>query len=123
MTDTRKKFGDQAEQVAERYIRKLGYCILGRNVRFTSGEIDLIALHEEILVFCEVKARRGGQDLNPGESIHARKQLRLARLASEYLIKNPDHEDRYCRFDAILVRKTGPLWHVEVIADAFRPGW
>ena len=109
--------------MAERYLHGQGYRILERNVRSLQGEMDLVALHGETLVFCEVKSRRGGRDLHPGESIHARKQARLVRLATRYLQRNPAYADSHCRFDAVLVWKTGPLWQVEVIADAFRPGW
>lgn len=123
MKDTRKAFGTQAEQVAERYLQGRGYRILERNVRSWRGEIDLVALHGETLVFCEVKSRRGGQDINPGDSIHARKQGRLVRLATGYLQRHPYYADSQCRFDAVLVWKTGPFWRVEVMADAFRPGW
>lgn len=121
--DPRKILGSQAEQVAERYLQRKGYRILERNVRSARGEIDLVALHGKTLVFCEVKSRRGGQELQPGESIHARKQMRLMRLATEYVQQNPCYVDVSCRFDAVLVWKTGPFWRVEVITDAFCPGW
>ena len=123
MTDTRKKFGLQAERVAERYLQERGYRILERNVRSVFGELDLVALDGQTLVFCEVKSHRGRQDFHPGESIHVRKQKRLVRLASRYLQRYPAYADGNCRFDAVLVWKTGPFWRVELIADAFQPGW
>lgn len=124
MNTSRKAFGQQAEQVAERYLqRERGYRILERNVRSSLGEIDLVALHHETLVFCEVKARQGDMTINPGESIHASKQAKLVRLAHGYLQRHPRFSDHLCRFDAVLVWKTGSVWRVEVIADAFRPGW
>jgi len=36
-------FGKEAEAAAERYLRQQGYRILGRNVRFSSGVLDLVA--------------------------------------------------------------------------------
>ena len=121
--DPRKIFGLRGEQVAERYLQRKGYCILARNVRFARGEIDLVALQGETLVFCEVKSRRGGRELQPGESIDTRKQMRLIRLATEYVQQNPRYADISCRFDAVLVWKTGPFWQVDLITDAFSPGW
>ena len=113
----------QAEQIAEQYLLKNGYRILERNVRSRRGEMDLVAMQGETLVFCEVKSRQGVGELYPGDSIHARKQGRLIRLAAGYLQRHGQYADMLCRFDAVLVWKTGSLWRVEVIVDAFRPGW
>ena len=123
MNDGRKALGSQGEQIAERYLLKNGYRILERNVRSARGELDLVALHGETVVFCEVKSRQGDGDLNPAASIHSRKQSRLIRLAAAYLQRHPEYAESLCRFDAVLVWKNGPLWQVEIIADAFRPGW
>ncbi|MEO5339928.1 MAG: YraN family protein [Magnetococcus sp. MYC-9] len=123
MTDVRKLLGTQAERVAEQYLQKQGYRILERNLRTLRGELDLVALHGESLVFCEVKSRQGEGELDPGLSLHRRKQARLVRLAAAYLQRHPAHAERLCRFDAVLVWKNGPSWRVELIADAFRPGW
>ncbi len=123
MNDGRKVLGTQAEKVAEQYLQGIGYRILERNVRSVRGELDLVAMHGETLVFCEVKSRQGTEGLHPGESIHVRKQSRLIRLAAGYLQRHPGYADLPCRFDAVLIWKTGPSWRVEVIADAFRPGW
>lgn len=126
--DRRRWFGSRAERVAARHLRRLGYRILERNVRSRDGELDLVANHGETLVFCEVRSRRtvageapgaGG----PGDSIDARKQRQLLRLASGYLQRHPELSGMRCRFDAILVWRTGSEWRVEVVADAFRPGW
>ncbi|MBF0440261.1 MAG: YraN family protein, partial [Magnetococcales bacterium] len=55
-------------------LQKKGYQILDRNVRFRGGELDVVAKQGEILVFCEVKARRGQGTGGPGEAIDPRKQ-------------------------------------------------
>jgi putative endonuclease len=123
MRDARHLLGVESEQVAEQYLHKNGYRILERNVRSRQGELDLVALQGEVLVFCEVKARRGVFGMDPAENIHARKQDQLVRLAAGYLQRHPEHAGRECRFDAVLVWKRGVLWQIEVIADAFQPGW
>ncbi|MBF0184211.1 MAG: YraN family protein [Magnetococcales bacterium] len=123
MCEARHLLGVESEQVAEQYLHKNGYRILERNVRLRYGELDLVALQGETLVFCEVKARRGEAGINPAENIHRRKQDQLVRLAHGYLQHHPEHAGRECRFDAVLVWKKGLFWRVEVIADAFRPGW
>ncbi|MBF0096232.1 MAG: YraN family protein [Magnetococcales bacterium] len=123
MRDERQLLGLESEQVAERYLHKNGYRILERNVRSRQGELDMVALQGEVLVFCEVKSRRGAFGPDPAENLHARKQARLVRLAAAYLQRHPEHAGRECRFDAVLLWKKGIFWQVAVIADAFRPGW
>ncbi|MEO5334801.1 MAG: YraN family protein [Magnetococcus sp. YQC-5] len=116
-------FGLLAEKVAVGHLHGLGYRILARNVRFRGGELDLVAKQGDVLVFCEVKARRSQASGEPGEAIHAHKQSRLARLAEDYIQSHPDLACLECRFDVVLVWRTGWRWRVEVITDAFRPGW
>ncbi len=123
MSDDRKSFGMQAERVAERYLLQHGYQILERNVRYPMGELDLVAMQGETLVFCEVKARRGGETQDPAESIHVKKQSRLVRLATKYLHNHPHFSDTLCRYDAVLVWNKGSSWWVKIIEDAFQPGW
>ena len=51
----KRSTGTQYEEVAAAYLRDKGYTILDRNFRDRSGEIDIIALCREALVFVEVK--------------------------------------------------------------------
>ncbi|MBF0358902.1 MAG: YraN family protein [Magnetococcales bacterium] len=123
MTVWRKLLGDQGEKMASAYLEKHGYKILDRNIRSRSGEIDLIAMDGNTLVFCEVRTR-GGRSLDQAaESIDVRKQQRLTRLAEEYLQKHQEFSDHDCRFDAVLLQKEQDRWTLSLIADAFRPGW
>ncbi len=127
--DQRRRLGFFAERLAVRHLRRLGYRILERNLRMGYGELDVVAKQGDTLVFCEVRARRGtdeGGDLireAVGASIDPPKQKRLARLAAGYLQRLPDADGLECRFDVVLLWKRDGVWRVEVIADAFRPGW
>ncbi|MBF0309530.1 MAG: YraN family protein [Magnetococcales bacterium] len=117
------RLGRLGENLAGWYLRLHGYRLLGRNVRLPTGEIDLVAVQGEILVFCEVKTRRHRGCGTAAEAVDERKQLRLARLAEEYLQRHPAFRESACRFDVVVVYREGLFWRVEVIADAFRPGW
>jgi putative endonuclease len=57
MLDPRRRFGQEGESVAERYLRRKGYRILARNARSSVGELDLVVEDGAVLVFVEVKAR------------------------------------------------------------------
>ncbi|MCL2670172.1 MAG: YraN family protein, partial [Syntrophaceae bacterium] len=58
MSQARRQTGQQGEAVAAAHLGEQGYRIIDRNYRCRFGEIDLIALEGETLVFIEVKCRR-----------------------------------------------------------------
>ncbi len=124
MVDAENKlFGVVAERFALQWLQKQGYQILEKNVRFRQGELDLVVREGNVLVFCEIKARRRVGTGEPGEAIDRRKQNKMVRLATDYLQSHPDLVNLECRFDAILLKQSGIGWQVEHIQDAFRPGW
>ncbi|MBF0135061.1 MAG: YraN family protein [Magnetococcus sp. DMHC-1] len=117
--DDRKAFGRFAEDLAAGHLSRTGYRILERNVRFRRGELDIVALQGDTLVFCEVKARRTDTYGSPAEAIDFRKQRRLTLLATLYLQAHPEYSNHFCRFDAVLITRQGPGWKVEVLQNAF----
>ena len=122
MTLETRAFGKSGEAEAARFLRRRGYRIVDRNVRLWRGEIDLVAYDGEVLVFVEVKARRGTRYGGALWAVDARKRHRLTRLASEYLVKRK-LGDRPCRFDLVLIqgspRGSGTI---ELIQNAFEAG-
>ena len=62
------ELGKLGEDVTANYITRLGYKVLERNFECNQGEIDIIALDNEELVFIEVKTRTG---VNYGEASEA----------------------------------------------------
>ena len=67
--DPRRLFGNKAEKLAERYLKKKGYKILDRQFVTRYGEIDLVAREGDEIVFVEVKARRSTAFGYPEESV------------------------------------------------------
>ncbi|MEO5378650.1 MAG: YraN family protein [Magnetococcus sp. DMHC-6] len=115
----RKAFGLYAEEMAANHLIRTGYHILERNKRFRQGELDIVALHKEYLVFCEVKARRSQTQESAAEAIDTFKQNRLMLLAELYRQAHPEYQDHPCRFDAVLITLNGNDWLVEIIPNAF----
>ncbi len=109
--------GDQGEQAAASYLRRQGLRILRRGYRTDHGEIDLIALEDNVVVFVEVKARRQGV---PAEAVTPEKQRRLTLAALHFLKKHSLLEQR-SRFDvvAIIWPEDQNLPQIEHIRDAF----
>lgn len=76
-----KSTGDKGEEEATKYLLKLGYNILERNLRLFCGEIDILAQDTKTIVIVEVKTVRGegfglAQDL-----VRYKKQQKLKLLA------------------------------------------
>ena len=111
-SDPRHIFGRGGEDAAADYLRRRGFEILGRNVRFGHGELDIVALDGEVVVFVEVKSRRSRGGL---EAVDARKQRQLSRLATLFLVR-AGWLARAARFDVVAVDNDGACTHV---ANAF----
>lgn len=126
MTSWRGILGRRGERLAVQRLRELKYEILDQNVRSLRGEMDIVAMDGETLVFCEVRTRSapaGAGIFGAGDSIHQGKQRRLQHLAEAYLQNHPGLSIHPCRFDVVLVENDGENWNLELIQDAFRPGW
>ncbi|WP_404368454.1 YraN family protein [Marinobacter sp.] len=83
-----KASGFRAEGVAARYLQRRGVRILEHNVYSRGGEIDLVGMDGDVLVFFEVRYRGRSSFTGSAESITYRKQQRLVRAASFYLHRN-----------------------------------
>jgi len=95
-----------------------GFRLVSRNWRHGRGELDIVAIDPDgTVVFVEVKSARGIWAGDPGEWITPAKQVRLAKLALAWLVRN-ESTHRMVRFDAVLLRAGQPPEHVK---DAFRP--
>ncbi len=95
--------GQWGESQAAAFLKKeKGMRVLVRNWRHARDELDLVCQEGEVLVFVEVKTRRGG---SPGSGYHAvdrRKKRALQRVCKTYMaqLKTPP---RHFRFDIVEV--------------------
>jgi putative endonuclease len=81
----RRWFGTRSERAAAKYLKQLGYRIVGRNVRFTQGELDLVAVDGQCVVFVEVRSTEREDAFGPACSVGPEKQRRLTNLAIAFL--------------------------------------
>lgn len=100
--DPEAPLGRRGEQAAALFLKKLGYRIIAHSHRQRLGEIDLIALDVDCLVFVEVKTWKSDSIADPSEAVDARKQEKLTRAALIYL-KQKKLLDCPARFDVISV--------------------
>jgi putative endonuclease len=106
--------GQWGEDRAAAHYRRLGYAVVDRNWRCPHGEIDLVVRIGDIVVFCEVKARRTGSFGGPVAAVDHRKQTRVRRTAAAWLAVH-DLRRVDVRFDVVAI--TGVA--VEVYEGAF----
>ncbi len=109
MTIARQRLGREAEELAAARLAAGGYRIVERNARIRTpelvGEIDLVALDRDALVFVEVKAGRKGARAGPKRpalAVGRRKAARLRRLGCAWLAtapRRPPHS--LVRFDVV----------------------
>ncbi|HJQ84325.1 MAG TPA: YraN family protein [Candidatus Binatia bacterium] len=116
--DGRGALGRQGEAVAEAFLRANRWTIVARNYRCRAGEIDLVALDGPVLVFVEVRSRRGEIAGTPLESVDGRKRAQIARVAQHFLAAHHWH-DRDARFDVIGIRFDRDPPALEHVRSAF----
>lgn len=107
--DTRKAYGRRGEALAAAYVEQNGIKIISRNFRSRFGEIDLIGLDGNYLVFIEVKARTTNLCGYPGEALTSWKKERICQTARFYCAKRHITQEQSIRFDV-----------VEIVGDKIR---
>jgi len=99
---SRDELGRRGEEAAARYLRGLGYRIVGRRERVLRGDIDIVALDGRVVVFVEVRSRSDTAHGHPAETVGYVKQRRIAELATAY-IRRHRLEDASVRIDVVAV--------------------
>jgi putative endonuclease len=100
VTSTRRDLGAAGEAAACAHLEQCGYRILARNARAERVELDIVAERGGVLVFVEVKTRRGSGWGSAAEAVDAHKQARIARGARAWL-RASERRPRRVRFDVV----------------------
>ena len=121
MSLSRRLLGRRSERKAARYLRRRGLRVLARNVATRHGEVDLVCLDGDTLVFVEVRAvaSAGGPE-DALDAVTPGKARQVVRAARAWLDTRAGRRllPRDVRFDVVAVdtrRRT-----VEHVEDAFR---
>ncbi len=118
MLNKRQQFGKESEDIALKFLKKKGYKILEQNYRTKLGEIDIIAIDKDIIVFVEVKARRSNQFGDPKWSVTPQKQRKISMVALYYLKKAKLNHAK-ARFDVVSINSRSDETSIEIIKNAF----
>jgi putative endonuclease len=96
----RRWFGSRSERAAAQFLKRQGYRIVARNYRCPRGELDLVALDDDCVVFVEVRSTGADDVSQPALSVDAAKQRRLTELAL-YFLQQHHLLGRPARFDVL----------------------
>lgn len=118
--------GARHEDRALAHLQDAGLTLLERNFHCRHGEIDLILRDGEVLVFAEVRYRRGagfrGGHGSGFDSIGAAKRARLIRSAQEWLARHPRLAHNACRFDVVALTGDETSPSIDWCRNAFEAG-
>lgn len=107
--------GAAAEDRAADFLLAKGYTLVTRRRKVVGGEIDLICLDGETLVFVEVKARTA-TGYRPEEAIGAAKAAHL-RAAAKSWAEACGETARGWRFDLVAIDRSGLRHYTDILAE------
>ena len=108
--------GLQGEKEAEAYLCAQGMTCIAKRYHSPYGEIDLIMLDDEVLVFAEVKARSHRSLQDAQTTVTPAKQRKIIQTALCFLSEYPEYADRLMRFDIIALSDDC----IQHVPDAFQ---
>jgi putative endonuclease len=103
MSAPKQVLGRGGEDLARTYLEGLGYSFVTANWRTRSGELDLVMRERDVLVFVEVKTRRGEGAGRAEEGISPAQARRILTTAELFVMKHPDLQMSAWRVDLVAV--------------------
>jgi putative endonuclease len=94
--------GPRGEDLAARFLKRLGYRIVKRNYHGLSGEIDIVAADGDMLVFVEVKTLTSDDAQHPEAAVNQHKRRRIIRAAKNFIAESRA-EQVPARFDVVAI--------------------
>ena len=115
----RRDVGILGEKLAKDFLKKKGYRITETNYRCPEGEIDIVAKHDDYLVFIEVRTKTSLEFGHPEESITPAKKERMKATAAYYQQTHPNLPQLW-RIDVVVIElnQKGKLSRIELIENA-----
>ncbi len=99
--------GKAAEELARLHLQQQGLKLLAQNWSCRCGELDLVMLDGDTVVFVEVRYRRHSAWGGAVESVDARKREKLTKAAMYFLQRESRWAKQPCRFDVIAITAEG----------------
>lgn len=119
MPSEKQQIGNRGETMAQEYLEKKGYRLVEKCWHSRYGELDLIMMDHDELVFVEVKLRKSAIFGRPEEMVSRGKAQRLSKTALSYL-ETKDLEKTFWRFDTIAITLQGNHYEIFHLTDTIR---
>ena len=121
MNNYKKLIGEFGESLARDYLISKGYRILNMNYRNRFGEIDIVCMNKDLLIFCEIESRYSNSFGFPIESVTYYKQNQIIKLSKLYSMSKK-YFDYNIRYDIIeiIFNNLNSSYIINHIEDAFR---
>jgi len=103
MTSQNYQKGLKGEKIARLFLERKGYAFVQANYRIPGGEIDLIMLKENTLVFVEVKTRLKLDFGEPEDALTSYKKRKFLLAIYQYLSHNSYSRDWRADLVSILI--------------------
>lgn len=107
----KKETGKRYEEEAAAYLERNGFVLLTKNFRCRQGEVDLIGIHDNCLVFVEVKYRKSIASGTPEEAVDFAKQRKICLVSDFYRVRYPMESNRQIRYDVVGICGDSIHWH------------
>lgn len=99
------------EKQAALFLEKQGFQILKRNFRCRQGEVDIIGIHENCLVFVEVKYRANSKAGMPEEAVGVQKQNKICQTSDYFRLQHREYQTLQVRYDVVAVFPGQIKWY------------
>ncbi len=103
--------GRKYEEKAAAFLQEQGVKLLFRNYRCRQGEVDLIGIHENCLVFIEVKYRKDKRQGMPEEAVGVKKQMKICRTSDYFRICHRKYAMMQVRYDVVAIMADTIKWY------------
>ena len=110
MAKTNHESGIEAEAAVCKYLMRNDFSILNTRYKNKVGEIDIIAVNDNTILFIEVKRRKAEVIDDP---VTYTQKKRIINAALQYISENPEIAEYDMRFDCILVDNDLSVNHIE----------
>ena len=107
-----RSWGAEGESLAAVVLQEKGMELIGRNIRCKTGEIDLVLLDGDVLVFTEVKNWPVYGMENLRFAVNEKKQRRIIETAKYFLASHREYSNSSIRFDVVFLQPGKPMVHL-----------
>jgi Holliday junction resolvase-like predicted endonuclease len=97
------------ESISVNFLESLGHQIIKTRFKIKTGEVDIISLSQNKIIFFEVKYRKIFEDF---EGIVDEKKIKKIFTVVEYFMKNSEFANYEPQIDLIFINKNHQIWHI-----------